>query len=180
MAELSQRICAKAHNPLNLVVEIGEMQIPLEVAQSFFARGTRQPRSADAAAAPLSAETRRCLCCATELARSGRYADAEQLAVEVVGRGYALPTALDLLARIYAQQGRYLEAESCWQKALSLSPGNQQYRWGLDTILRERGYPPSLRFLRVVLLTGLVILVLLSGYLAGRTWIAAWARSKTH
>jgi tetratricopeptide (TPR) repeat protein len=143
------------------------MQIPLATAQSFLDAGTRQLRSADAGAGPRSGELYRHLCFAAELARSGRYAGAEQLALEVArSGGTLLPTALDLLARIYAQQGRYLEAESCWQKALSLSPGNLQYRWGLDAILRERGYPASLRFLRAVLLAAFVILALLSGYLA--------------
>jgi tetratricopeptide (TPR) repeat protein len=103
---------------------------------------------------------------ATELARSGRYADAEQLALEVASSDSPfVPSALDLLARIYAQQGRYLEAESCWQRALSLAPGNPRYRNGLDGILREREHLPSLKFVKKVFLTALTAgLILALGY----------------
>lgn len=141
------------------------MRIPLDAARPLRDADTRQASSDDAGTTTRFGEGRRYLTVAAELARSGRYADAEQLALEVAGSSPTLlPVALDLLARIYAQQGRYLDAETCWQKALSLSPGNPQYRRGLDTILRERGHPLPRRLFRGLLVAALVALALLLGF----------------
>ena len=46
------------------------------------------------------------------------------------------PPELDLLARIYVQQGRTSEARLCWQKAASAVPVNPEFPKALAT-LRE-------------------------------------------
>ena len=59
---------------------------------------------------------------ATDLARAGRMAEAEQ----VLGAGDTVsPAGLDLLARIRIQQGRLLEAQTLWREAAKREPG-----WG--------------------------------------------------
>lgn len=61
---------------------------------------------------------------ATRLAREGRLGDAEQL---LAGRGLvpdASAVVLDLLAKVYAQQGRLAEARGLWTRALQADPSN--------------------------------------------------------
>lgn len=64
---------------------------------------------------------------AAELARAGRYAEAEE--VLSAGRDDASdgPETLDLLARIHAQQGRLAEAVKLWERASRLDPANPAY-----------------------------------------------------
>lgn len=89
---------------------------------------------------------------ATELARAGRYAEAMRLLSEAPEDG----VCLDLLARIYAQQGNLIEAESCWVEAARLAPGRDAYRAELARIadLRSRSTP------RLRLLPGLIVLAI--------------------
>lgn len=55
------------------------------------------------------------------LARKGRYAEAGNLLQKALDAGECTEVqALDLQARIYAQQGLHLEAEACWRKANAL------------------------------------------------------------
>lgn len=70
---------------------------------------------------------------ATTLARSGRYADAEQLLTQLLDER-EVPAALDLRARIYAQQGQWHEARECWQKALQLDCTNEAYIAALERL----------------------------------------------
>ena len=71
---------------------------------------------------------------AAELARKGHYDDAEQALG--VNSGIASPSALDLLARIRAQQGRLAEAQSLWSEAVRLDPNNESYRAALRRLTR--------------------------------------------
>jgi len=82
---------------------------------------------------------------AVDLARAGRYADAERLLLEVDRDERLRPAVLDLRGKIYAQQGRCTEAEACWLEALSLTPGNEHYRKALDALAGGRRYPAWLR-----------------------------------
>lgn len=77
---------------------------------------------------------------ATDLARAGRYTEAERLLAENAHDQEIMPAALDLHARICAQQGRYREAHVFWTRALQLDPTNEAYIAGL---LRLRGYSSS-------------------------------------
>jgi type VI secretion system protein ImpK len=96
---------------------------------------------------------------ATELARAGRYDDAETLLRDLVPAGLP-PMALDLLARIRAQQGRWAEAKTMWLQVSQLDPSDRAAQVGLERIARieERhqlrgpspasGYARLRRFLR--------------------------------
>jgi len=79
--------------------------------------------------------TRVRLCCAAELASAGAYLHAENLLAHT-RKASMSPPELDLLARIYVQQGRTSEARVCWQKAASAVPVNPEFPKALAT-LRE-------------------------------------------
>jgi type VI secretion system protein ImpK len=68
---------------------------------------------------------------AAELARAGHYAEAEEVLSAGKDETRFSPMALDLLARVRAQQGRLVEAEELWTRALSLDPANPAYALGL-------------------------------------------------
>jgi type VI secretion system protein ImpK len=75
---------------------------------------------------------------AIELARMGRYHEAEQ----ALGLQSELnsSTALDLLARIRAQQGRLIEAQNLWSEAARLDPHNESCRAALLRLSRMNRY----------------------------------------
>jgi hypothetical protein len=68
---------------------------------------------------------------AAELAREGAYDRAESLLRPAVERADAPVAALDLQARVCAQQGRLGEAERWWQKVLEKEPTNAAAQAGL-------------------------------------------------
>jgi len=69
---------------------------------------------------------------ACEQARKGRYARARRLLAETLAAGGCTEAeALDLQARMCAQQGHLLQAESLWLKAQSVDPGNPVYERAL-------------------------------------------------
>ncbi|HEX8475542.1 MAG TPA: OmpA family protein [Pyrinomonadaceae bacterium] len=72
---------------------------------------------------------------ASELARVGRYSEADQLLSELK-TGDASAAVLDLRARIHAQQGRLSAAEAFWTRALHLDPANLAYNEALRRISR--------------------------------------------
>jgi tetratricopeptide (TPR) repeat protein len=78
---------------------------------------------------------------AAALARRGEYAAAANLLNQLVGQHNEGAAALDLLARIHAQQGRLSEAETFWRRALEIEPNNQSYLAGLNRIARIRSRP---------------------------------------
>ena len=69
---------------------------------------------------------------ATDLARTGQYAQAED-ALGLI-HGTSSPLAMDLLARIRAQQGRLAEAQALWTEAIRLDPNNEAYRSALQRL----------------------------------------------
>lgn len=75
---------------------------------------------------------------AASLARLGRYDEAQPWLLEAAKEPSLRPGALDLRARILAQQGRYLEAESHWLEAVRLDPGNPSFRKALDALTKRR------------------------------------------
>lgn len=85
---------------------------------------------------------------AAELARSGRYLEAECLLQHLVQEGSELSAVFDLLARIRAQQGRLLEAQSYWADAIQLSNTKDLYRAALKRIERLQTGPPWLSRIR--------------------------------
>jgi type VI secretion system protein ImpK len=78
---------------------------------------------------------------AASLARYGEYAAAQGLLRELVRGENENPIALDLLARIHAQQGRFSEAQACWKRALQLEPNDESYLAGLRRIAQWRSRP---------------------------------------
>ncbi len=78
---------------------------------------------------------------ATDLARAGRYTEAEKLLAEnTTWTQETMPEVLDLRARICAQQGRFREAHIFWSRALQLDPTNEAY---VTCLLRLRGHRVS-------------------------------------
>lgn len=71
---------------------------------------------------------------AAELARTGKYLEAEGLLQHLIQEGSGQPEVYDLLARIRAQQGRLLEAQSYWADAIQLSSAKEFYRAALKRI----------------------------------------------
>ncbi len=77
---------------------------------------------------------------ATDLARSGRYAEAKKLLKDNSALMQELmPDVFDLLARMYAQQGYYREAQIQWSRALQLDPTNETYVAGLLRLRDQSG-----------------------------------------
>lgn len=76
---------------------------------------------------------------ASVMARKGRYAEAVRLLGEAHDAGECSEAeALDLRARIYVQQGLYLEAESCWHRAQDIDNSNPAYAGALHRLRRMR------------------------------------------
>lgn len=98
---------------------------------------------------------------AAELARSGRYLEAECLLQHLIQEGNELHGVYDLLARIRAQQGRLLEAQSYWADAIQLSHSNELYRAALKRIERLQTGPAWISRIRPLLGAGLIITVIL-------------------
>jgi len=104
---------------------------------------------------------------AASLARKGKYAAAESLLKQLIGSKNESPDAMDLLARICAQQGRFSEAEAFWRRALEVEPNNETYLAGLKRIAQLRSRPLWLGILApigaalfailVVLLVGFIV-----------------------
>lgn len=95
---------------------------------------------------------------AVRMARRGRYADASRFLQQSLDAGECSDAeALDLQAKIYAQQGLYLHAETCWRRAQSADPSNTTYSEALERL--KRGRRPWGPFDRVsVLAAGLAVL----------------------
>lgn len=101
---------------------------------------------------------------AANLARLGRYDEAQPWLVEAAKEPSLRPSALDLQARIFAQQGRYLEAERCWLEAVRLEPRNPSFRKALDALTKQRR--PLLWLRPLVAAAALALASAAIGYLA--------------
>lgn len=97
---------------------------------------------------------------AAELARAGKYLEAECLLLHLIQEGCESPVIYDLLARIRAQQGRLLEAQSYWADASRLKPTKGCYRAALKRIEHLQTAPAWIVRLRP-LLVGLSLLICL-------------------
>lgn len=95
---------------------------------------------------------------AAELARAGKYFEAECLLEHLIKEGNELPAIFDLMARIRAQQGRLLEAQSYWADAIQLSNSKDIYRTALKRIEHLQTGPPWIGRIRQLVL-GLAILL---------------------
>jgi flagellar motor protein MotB len=73
---------------------------------------------------------------ASDLARAGHYQEAEEV-LNAISDGKSHPVVLDLLARMRAQQGRWLEAEAFWKQAIQIDPTNPEYLEGLQFVQRK-------------------------------------------
>ncbi|MFI0485637.1 OmpA family protein [Actinomadura sp. 9N215] len=106
---------------------------------------------------------------ARALARAGHYAEAEELLDGEHG-----PAALDLKARVYAQQGRLDEADRCWAEVAALSPGDPGAAEGRRRIAAIRAAAASpRRFLiaRSALRLGAAAVVLLAFVMLVDVWL---------
>lgn len=92
---------------------------------------------------------------AARLARRGDFQTAETLLAPLPLEGPLAPIALDLKAKIFAQQGRFVEAELCWIEAIRQSPGNPSYRKALECVARR---PNPLWLMRWLLALFLIVL----------------------
>jgi len=111
---------------------------------------------------------------AVRLARCGRYGDAAAVLARLHAGSPLWPSVLDLRAKMYAQQGRYLDAEACWREALSMAPNHEPFRRALAAIAAERRYPFWLRIVvttAVAAATSAVVLVVVVGVLRWAGWI---------
>ncbi len=102
--------------------------------------------------------TRRVFTAAVLLARKGRYAEATTLLARARDtHACSEAEALDLQARIYAQQGLALAAEACWRQAQTLESATHAYEAALHRLRHVR--PSFDRWPRMVVALGMVVVV---------------------
>mgnify|MGYP005834280239 CR=1 FL=1 len=82
---------------------------------------------------------------AVDAARAGRYDAAAGLLAGLTEDPRMRGPALDLQARILAQQGRHLEAEAAWLEALKAEPGNPAFHAALVALRKSRQPASTLR-----------------------------------
>jgi len=109
------------------------------------------------------------------LARRGRLARAEALLLPLAADPQAPAAALDLLARVYAQQGRLEQAQAMWARAVEKAPADPRYRAALDLCARLKQSGRPLRPFRWAMLAAragralgvLLAVALVIGFLMG-------------
>lgn len=69
---------------------------------------------------------------AASSARKGRFKEAEDLLSPLIVDSGSRTDALDLLAKVYAQQGKIEEAQHLWQQALINDPDNRLFQEALQ------------------------------------------------
>jgi tetratricopeptide (TPR) repeat protein len=93
-------------------------------------------------------------------ARKGSFQEASRLLVVALESGHCSKVdALDLQARIYAQQGSYLDAEACWRKAIALDGSNPVYAKALGRL--RSVHRPMIGIYRVVAVAVSLAVILL-------------------
>jgi tetratricopeptide (TPR) repeat protein len=96
---------------------------------------------------------------ARQLARNGRWEEALLALRSALAEGTCTQAeALDLQARMCAQQGRLLQAESCWVRALELDPRNVAYAEGLAA-LHRRARPFLRRWIAAAAAGGMLLVL---------------------
>lgn len=99
-----------------------------------------------------------------ELARDhairGDYASAQSILIDHI-RKFDNPLAMDLLARVYAQQGLLHEANQMWKNAITLDPNNLEFAEGLAFLARvnKKSIRKQYNWKLLYLLCGLVLFV---------------------
>jgi len=116
---------------------------------------------------PVAADARRLLdqlavSRAAELARARNFTNAEALLRDLTDRSDPSVEALDLQARIYAQQGKLGEAERHWRKVLDITSSNSAARAGLAWIGKMQSRSIWLDPARLAATWGVCIVVFLA------------------
>jgi flagellar motor protein MotB len=109
---------------------------------------------------------------ATELARAGRYGEAEKVLAASEAETESTPAALDLLARMRAQQGHLSDAEKLWMRASQLDPANTIYPASLQ---RAAALQQRSRGLRIVLPLAACLVLIAMGFTG---WWLRWRNAK--
>ncbi len=129
--------------------------------------------SLEAGAPSLAAITRQiALSQAADLARVGQYSQAVALLDSL--QSDETPEVLDLKARIRAQQGHLVEAQSLWERALALEPGNPDYLAGLEYVQNAAKPVRTRRIFSVGFWLGLALIL---GIILGLIWLNRWNQS---
>lgn len=102
---------------------------------------------------------------ATDLARSGRFTEAQTVLQEILRYEKVTPATLDLLARIHAQQGHWQEAEAAWTEALQLNPACKSYQAGIQRISQIQF---RRKFLRYITLGFVILSIVLAAVFRGK------------
>ena len=84
------------------------------------------------------------LALAASSARKGRFKEAENLLLPLIVQSKSQDDALDLLAKVYAQQGKIEEAQHLWQQALRNDPGNRHVHEALEDCKESLSRGPAL------------------------------------
>jgi flagellar motor protein MotB len=119
---------------------------------------------------------------ARALARVGRYAEAEELLEGPWDEAEQSVTALDLKARIHAQQGRLDEADRCWAEVAELAPGNAAATEGRRRIAAVRagaassGFSGRILTARFVRRAGAGLVALLAFVMLADLWLDGGVR----
>lgn len=105
---------------------------------------------------------------ASEWARRGALQHAEAFLRPLMQNSNASPQALDLLAKVLAQQGRWTEAREFWERALMRHPTNESFRRAIQRCQqiqqRSMHFAWNMMFLSVLLGAMLLGLVILGSY----------------
>ncbi len=84
------------------------------------------------------------LALAASLARKGRFKEAEDMLLPLIADSESQDDALDLLAKVCAQQGKIEEAQHLWQQALRNDPGNRHVQEALEDCKESLSRGPTL------------------------------------
>ena len=150
-----------------LVIKDLEMEIPKNITESFLKQDQPRQNQPDEEQRQKSQQCLLHYYHAIKLARQRRYTDAELLLLEAGHHEELRPVVLDLRAKMFAQQHRFSEAEACWQEALSLDPGNKQYRKALDALASNGQYTFLSRFAMATLIIAVSMIGVLAVFIAG-------------
>lgn len=99
---------------------------------------------------------------ARKLAGNGDYSGAQAILIKLL-RTKSDPAVLDLLARVYAQQGQFSEAQAMWERALAISPKTSEYIESLSFLAKIQKKAPSAKQgweKRLIVLGGIFLLLL--------------------
>ena len=91
----------------------------------FGKKNHNEPRAEDTSDSKI--EETVTLAWAAVLARKGKLKQAEALLHPLANKPQAIVAILDLLAKVYAQQRKIVEARSLWLRAVQLNPDNTHF-----------------------------------------------------